>query len=34
MLERLERWAPLSVQRDDLAVDYDLVGLQPLGQPP
>ena len=29
MLERLERWTPLSVKRDDLAVDYCLVGLQP-----
>jgi len=27
-LECLERWAPPSVKRDDLAVDYRLVGLQ------
>ena len=32
MLERLERWTPLGVQRDDLAVDYRLVGLQPLAR--
>ena len=25
MLERLERWAPRSVKRDDLAIDYCLV---------
>jgi hypothetical protein len=30
MLERLERRAPLSVQRDDLTVYYGLVGIQPL----
>ena len=29
MLERLERWTPLSVQRDDLAIDHRLVGLHP-----
>ena len=29
MLERLERWAPPGVQRDDLAVHDHLVGLQP-----
>ena len=29
MLERLERRTPLSVQRDDLTVDYCLVGIQP-----
>ena len=28
-LERLERRTPLSVQRDDLTVDYCLVGIQP-----
>ncbi len=27
-LECLERWAPPSFKRDDLAVDYRLVGLQ------
>ena len=26
MLQCLERWAPLSVQRDDLAVDHGLIG--------
>src|SRR5688572_4041804 len=30
MLECLERWTPLSIKRDDLTVDYCLVGLQPL----
>src|SRR5688572_12593160 len=29
MLERLKRWIPLSVQRDDLTVHYRLVGVQP-----
>jgi hypothetical protein len=28
MLERLKRWASLSVKRDDLTIDYCLVCLQ------
>src|SRR5687767_11688249 len=29
MLERLERWTPLSIERDDLTIDHRLVGVQP-----